>query len=753
MIPEEHREGPPYAGRIMAESSAPVAGSAPPVRSLADALRRADDASLAHLLTVRDDLARTTHGGIGVLAARAAASGSVRRALPRLTAPQLQVLEALAVLDLPASAETISHALSTAPPVLAPVLDELRSLALVWGDDAVSPVRAVLDLVRSPGGLAPRPASGSRAPAPTAAERIAVAPAAARPLLDALAEGPSHVDADPRSPVAQSLLNAGILEPSPDGTGLQIPRDVHLALRGGRVHRAFAASPPEVDGPAVAERFPGARTAQAVDAAIESMRIAETPLDWADDAPHVLRRGGLPQRDQRQLAAAADTDPARLAVVLHTLWRAGLVGHDGEQWRPAPELADETERPLAVRWAALVLGWRAMDDVPSLAGAADASGSPRALLSNAVRVPGAGRRRAILLAALADAPESTAAAADLASILAWHAPLLDPRAQEAEAGAFLAEATALGLVLDGALTALGAALALTDDRDPVAAESVLADALAPLLPAEVDEVLLDADLTVTVPGRPSPRVHEILAWTVPESRGGALTARFTPPSVRGALAGGADPERLLSLLADASRTPVPQALAYLIADERRRHGSVSVARASSVLTAEEEVLARFSATPQAEALALRLLAPTVAITTSDPAFVLEMVRRSGLRGIAVGPDGRPAPDPGAAVSARSSLELADDAGDHDRLPSVSAQELVARLRAAEGRPTAETSVADRLLEAIADGRTLEIGIVDGRGSVTTRKARPLSLEGGRLRARNAQGDGEFTVLVHRVTLG
>ena len=64
----------------------------------------------------------------------------------------------------------------------------------------------------------------------------------------------------------------------------------------------------------------------------------------------------------------------------------------------------------------------------------------------------------------------------------------------------------------------------------------------------------------------------------------------------------------------------------------------------------------------------------------------------------------------------------------------------------------DLSVADRLLDAIARSAAIPLGIVDGQGGVVVKQALPLSLEGGRLRAREAGSQEEFTVLVHRVTL-
>ena len=83
-----------------------------------------------------------------------------------------------------------------------------------------------------------------------------------------------------------------------------------------------------------------------------------------------------------------------------------------------------------------------------------------------------------------------------------------------------------------------------------------------------------------------------------------------------------------------------------------------------------------------------------------------------------------------------------------RLPAL---EAVTRLRAAEAGAS-DLSVTDRLLDAISRNDEIPLGIVDGRGGVVVKHAQPLSLEGGRLRAREVGRDEEFTVLVHRVTL-
>src|SRR5918911_2503176 len=100
----------------------PEAHSAP--RSLAEALRARDDASLAALLRSRPDLITPVPTDLTQLATRAGTRASVLRALERLDRFALQTAEALAVAADPAT------------------YDEL--LGLMAGDDADPAVLAAL---------------------------------------------------------------------------------------------------------------------------------------------------------------------------------------------------------------------------------------------------------------------------------------------------------------------------------------------------------------------------------------------------------------------------------------------------------------------------------------------------------------------------------------------------------------------------------------------------------------------------------
>ncbi|WP_341854762.1 hypothetical protein [Brachybacterium sp. GPGPB12] len=205
-----------------------------------------------------------------------------------------------------------------------------------------------------------------------------------------------------RGKLAAAPRQAGIVEP--DGESLHIPRSVHLALRDGRVRRSHTARRPVLEGPEVAERIPGSRTAQAVERAFEAPRLLGTVRGFDEDPPGVLKRGGLPQRDLRRLAERAGAPLLDHATVLQSAWQAGLIGHDGQEWHPTRDWDVHRILPPSQRWAELVLAWARGHHLAAVVGTPDSSGTGRSLLSDLTRRDGVRTRRVSLFAPAAHEP-------------------------------------------------------------------------------------------------------------------------------------------------------------------------------------------------------------------------------------------------------------------------------------------------------------------------------------------------------------
>src|SRR6478752_7367770 len=105
--------------------------------SLAEWLRRRSDEQLIELLRRRPDVALPAPADIATLASRVGVRSSVQRAVDALDAFTLRVLEALVLLDerVAATTELVRLLPTVTAGRMAQALDELRALALVWGDD------------------------------------------------------------------------------------------------------------------------------------------------------------------------------------------------------------------------------------------------------------------------------------------------------------------------------------------------------------------------------------------------------------------------------------------------------------------------------------------------------------------------------------------------------------------------------------------------------------------------------------------
>lgn len=706
------------------------AAPARPHPSFSDALRALPDDALVALLRERPDLASPSPSTLRSLAARASSRTSLERVLARQDALVLAVLEAVLVLGPPAQrgddapapddgprTPDVVAALGTAADGAAAVraaIDGALVRGLLWdaGDDPRDPVlRACpgLDEVLGPypAGLGPARPAGVPEPAADALDDL---PPGAREVLDALAWGPPVGVAPPRTPgrpataarAAVDALLARHLLLASDDRHVVLPRDVGLRLRGGRTHRDLAATAPRPAGRDV----PRATVdAEAASAALEVVRqVGVLVTAWEASPPPLLRAGGLGVRDLRRAAQALETDEPTAAVVVELAAAAGLVADDGDapaSYVPTDRALDWEDLDDASRWALLAGAWATARRTPWLVGSRDEKGTLRAPLSPDLHRPWVPRLRASVLDVLAAGRTDDGATAPgpdaVGDVLRWRTPRAVPPAQ-AVAG-LLREAAVLGVTGAGALSGPGEALHATlaaGPTDPDALATVLADALAVVLPAEVDEVLLQGDLTGIVPGRPSRDLSALLGRSADvESRGAATTVRFSPASVTRALDHGLAADDLLAALGARSPVPVPQPLAYLVHDVARRHEALRVGSAGSyVRAADAAALAGLAEDPALAGLGLVRLAPTVLAAAVPAAELQEALRGRGLLPALEGPDGRVlqlerrrprAVARPAGVRRLGGARPADDAAPA-RVPVARLAELVARLRTADAAP-------------------------------------------------------------------
>ncbi|MFC8127040.1 helicase-associated domain-containing protein [Streptomyces sp. NPDC057302] len=389
-------------------------------RSLAEALRSRDDASLGALLHARPDLLNPVPNDLTQLATRAATRASVVRALERLDRFAQQVAEALAVAPEPATYDEL-HALvagdeggdTTVDTALARALATLREQALTWGPpDRLRLVRTARELLApapqypSPTGLGPTVAEATAGMSPNRMQDIVAAaglpsthdavsavrsltelftdrtrmsalldeaPAESVEVLSRLVWGPPYgqVTADPARHL-RWLLDRGLLLPTSPGT-VVLPREAALHLRAGRAHRVLEPAPPAIEP--LREHRP-----QAVDAAAASQAymaldtVEELMKDWDEGGPTVLRAGGLSVRDLKRTAVALDVPEPVAAFWVELAYAAGLVAADGdadERYAATPAYDDWQALPAPERWSVLATAWLTATRTAGLIGGRD----------------------------------------------------------------------------------------------------------------------------------------------------------------------------------------------------------------------------------------------------------------------------------------------------------------------------------------------------------------------------------------------
>lgn len=302
--------------------------------------------------------------------------------------------------------------------------------------------------------------------------------------------------------------------------------------------------------------------------------------------------------------------------------------------------------------------------------------------------------------------------------------------------ALLERARLLGLIADdGREPAWAAPLRRGAEADPTA--------LTSLLPAEVDRIFLQNDLSAIAPGPLAPALDvRLRTIATRESAAQASSYRFTPESIAHGLVVGETEESILEFLEDLSLTGIPQPLRYLVSQTAQRHGLVRVSTDAETgrtriestdqnlieAMAVDQGLRSLALAKHVESLSTRVGRDTVYWALTDARYPATLVDH----------DGTPLTGERNPITT-TSVPAAVDHG-----------LLIAALRSHQG-PDADAAWLDRELEAAVRAKAalrVTVGMPDGSTRELILEA--TGLGGGRLRGRDRAADVERTLPVSSI---
>lgn len=669
-----------------------------------------DDDALRALIAARPDAFFPAPPQLNSLAARLTLPGSTARALRRLTAPDLALLERLA--DAGAEFEPYDASEEAA----AGQVENLRTLALVFGPDN--------GLRIAPGVLSAVP-SGWRVtdPVPDNVEQlVAELPAPERKVLDTLAANggvgttrAATPDADPDSPIAR-LIDKELLVRVNANT-VRLPRPVRDVLRG-QPPRTFPMTPPEeqqVDQDAVDT----AAATQGLDA-VRQLRQLITLL-LAEPVP-LNKDGSVGVRARTNMDKELGFDPSLLITIGES---AGLIGRgnveDTDVLAATKDALTWLDATLSDQWAILLAGWAASPWRTDL---------EEKLLSPEMHSPDARGARLTVLRHNGDPHD-----------LFFHAPLAASQLPPGFIGTVVDEARFVG-ALDSTPAASTPLTALLAGADTAAATRAL-------VPPPVDTLIAQADMTVLAPGPLEPDMGAFLERIADlESPGVASVWRVSDAAVRRGLDSGLTADEIHAWLERHVVGEVPQGITFLVDDTARTHGSIRAGAAMSYLRSADPSLI----TAAAEKLGgvIRPLAPTVAVSQLALPKLMDALRKAGLQPTAEDESGvqlNMAPEPALVPATPSRLP---------RPTAVSEEQagrIISHLRSGASQAEAPTTGDTiEMLRAAARGkRQVTLGYVDKNGRGQTLTALPLSVTAGQVDAHVAATDSIVRIALPRIT--
>lgn len=685
-----------------------------PARSLAEDLRGRSDEDLERVLRLRPDLLRPVPRSIAELALRANSAASTGHALADLTQTELQILEACCALA-PAgrfSLSDLADGLDAPPASVAPAVRRLIDLVLLWGEtedirvpsavrDRFGPYPCGLDMVIRAAQSGVRVATADPA---AFSDRVELAPQDARDLLISHSWGPPVVPSGP----GHEWLSGQNFMAIDESERLIVPREIALLVRRGVLVAELAREPQlSRSGPSIAaaDRYCG-------HAADQALRDVDRVLGHLTRGPLGRQsNGSLPAREFDSLVASAGLPAGQVGLILTLAQALDWVGWDGDQrLRPSAVFEQGLGRPVAERWATLVATWIGLPRATS--------GEPTRLLTGPDDPAAVAHRRHVLAGIVAGAGGT------IEAWLEWYRPRQPIPA--GQVGGLLAETEFLGLTFGGNPSGW-ASLLLAEPVDVTAVSA----AVSPFLPELTGTVVIQADLTATALGPLEPGVERRLGQVADWESGGAATVfRFTPETVRAALARGESPDDLMEWLRAVSATEIPQALSVLVTDQAATLPSVSVHPAQSVVTCDPDESDALLSDPSLTPLGLREITPGILISSGSAPDVARALLDSGRAIIQASPpamtsDGHP-------TAERNSPRLPAPHRVVHSLRRVEQGENTRHSPPAELRPNGPAQLLAILKDSVAEHARLWLGFAGDDGERLTHLIEPLEIEGGDL---------------------
>ncbi|WP_291052554.1 helicase-associated domain-containing protein [Herbiconiux sp.] len=630
-----------------------------------------------------------------------------------------------------------------------------------------------------------------------------------RPTLEALASNGSFPDAASE----RMLTRLGLLVPDA-GVPLGVREQAADALEARPLDDPASGTPPIIPADAAVA---GERAFTAVSAVAEmGHQLRLTPAK-------IRAHGGLSASDEKRFAAVLGLDPAVIQPLLEVARAAGLVQIDADAVFSTTLAEAWGELSPAARWFAIATAW--LRSLPTPVRRTLASAAGNSWLSGESLRHAFSRLYPAADAALLDAlPPVDAVAAALgltidgaptvfgADLLRASAAL-DPARRPGSADPATPSEPADPAQPAGEITqpdpddladlSTGPDLAdestwpdLADDVAPPApadestwpalAGAAVLPELAAALPAEVDRVYLQDDLTIIAPGPLAPPVDaRIRSLADLENRGVASSYRVSRQSVDRALASAESEASLREFLGGISLTGIPQALDYLLTEGGRRHGLVRVGPArveasaqaqeststststsapapapgsgsgvgsgtgTRIRSADATLLAALAVDQSLAALGLRRDEPGGLISRADSVASYWLLLDAGYPVLAVDAAGEPRMLRRARILDRREAPPAPS-DDPPITPAV--VELVARLRQVSVEAgDDEAAWVGRELGKAVRARTpviIEVSLPDG--TATRLEVTPLSFANGRLRCVDVRAGVERTVPVANI---